>query len=176
MQFSISIRFRLNPYVLTPMFCFLFFTFVLCDSVFSDDHYIGGPVDVWALGVLLYFMVIGNMPFRAPTVPSLRSAVLKGDFCLPALLSLPCLRLIRKCAIFTHPLAHRIIYNNSIYRTYSSTCAIPTANNRPNFNQPMDKPSEYHIGKCTGAADKANRNEKSALVGTGTVAPQKCRR
>lgn len=73
--------------------------------MFSDDHYIGGPVDVWALGVLLYFMVIGNMPFRAPTVPALRSAVLKGDFCLPAVLSLPCLRIIRKylaIQIFCH--------------------------------------------------------------------------
>lgn len=65
-------------------------------SVFSDDSYVGGPVDVWALGVLLYFMVIGNMPFRAPTVPALRSAVLRGDFSLSASLSLPCLRLIRK--------------------------------------------------------------------------------
>lgn len=68
----------------------------MIDSVFSDDHYIGGPVDIWALGVLLYFMVVGNMPFRAPTVPALRSAVLRGDFNLPAVLSLPCLRLIRK--------------------------------------------------------------------------------
>lgn len=41
-------------------------------------------------------MVIGNMPFRAPTVPALRAAVLKGDFCLPSHLSLPCTRLIRK--------------------------------------------------------------------------------
>ena len=65
-------------------------------ELFSDDHYVGSFVDVWALGVLLYFMVIGNMPFRAPTVPALRSAVLKGDFSLPAVLSLPCLRLIRK--------------------------------------------------------------------------------
>lgn len=68
----------------------------MTDLVFSDDHYIGGPVDIWALGVLLYFMVVGNMPFRAPTVPALRSAVLRGDFNLPAVLSLPCLRLIRK--------------------------------------------------------------------------------
>lgn len=68
-------------------------------ELFSDDHYIGGPVDIWALGVLVYFMVIGNMPFRAPTVPALRAAVLKGEFCLPSHLSLPCTRLIRKAQI-----------------------------------------------------------------------------
>lgn len=68
--------------------------------MFSDDSYVGGPVDVWASGVLLYFMVIGNMPFRAPTVPALRTAVLRGDFSLPATLSLPCLRLIRKFALY----------------------------------------------------------------------------
>lgn len=121
----------------------LFFTFspsgigmfVCVCAVFSDDHYVGGPVDVWALGVLLYFMVIGNMPFRAPTVPSLRSAVLKGDFCLPALLSLPCLRLIRKWSspqpIHSHSLSPFSNTNTNfpIFRAYSSTCAISAANN-----------------------------------------------
>lgn len=65
-------------------------------ELFSDDHYLGGPVDVWALGVLVYFMVVGNMPFRAPTVPALRSAVLRGDFSLSTHLSLAFIRLIRK--------------------------------------------------------------------------------
>lgn len=65
-------------------------------ELFSDDHYIGAPVDVWALGILLYFMVVGNMPFRAPTIPGLKAAILKGDYLLPGQLSLPCIRLIRK--------------------------------------------------------------------------------
>lgn len=70
-------------------------------ELFSDDHYIGGPVDVWALGVLLYFMVVGNMPFRAPTVPALRSAVLKGDYTLPPQLTMPCNRVIQRILVHT---------------------------------------------------------------------------
>ncbi|KAG4072994.1 hypothetical protein HA402_009413 [Bradysia odoriphaga] len=70
-------------------------------ELFSDDHYIGGPVDVWALGVLVYFMIVGNMPFRAPTVPALRTAVLSGDFSLPSHLSLPCIRLIQRILVHT---------------------------------------------------------------------------
>ncbi|SPP79908.1 blast:Serine/threonine-protein kinase NIM1 [Drosophila guanche] len=68
-------------------------------ELFSDDHYIGAPVDVWALGILLYFMVVGNMPFRAPTIPGLKSAILKGDYLLPGQLSLPCIRLIQRVLI-----------------------------------------------------------------------------
>lgn len=68
-------------------------------ELFTEDHYIGGLVDIWALGVLLYFMVLGNMPFRAPTVPALRTAVLKGEYVLPNTLSQPCSRLIREYRI-----------------------------------------------------------------------------
>ncbi|KAH8393515.1 hypothetical protein KR200_003710 [Drosophila serrata] len=74
-------------------------------ELFSDDHYIGAPVDVWALGILLYFMVVGNMPFRAPTIPGLKAAILKGDYLLPGQLSLPCIRLIQR--ILIHIPAHR---------------------------------------------------------------------
>ncbi|GAB0087193.1 NIM1 [Sergentomyia squamirostris] len=68
-------------------------------ELFSDDDYVGKPVDVWALGVLLYFMIIGNMPFRAPTVPALRASVLKGDYLLPGHLTLPLIRLIQRILV-----------------------------------------------------------------------------
>ncbi|XP_053673161.1 MAP/microtubule affinity-regulating kinase 3 [Anopheles nili] len=70
-------------------------------ELFSDDHYIGGPVDVWALGILLYFMLEGYMPFKAPTVPLLRTAVLKGEFVISTSLSTPCCRVIQRILVHT---------------------------------------------------------------------------
>lgn len=99
-------------------------------ELFSDDHYIGAPVDVWALGILLYFMVVGNMPFRAPTIPGLKAAILKGDYLLPGQLSLPCIRLIRECRDGRETGESFFLFSYPSCRTHPYTCARPAAHHR----------------------------------------------
>ncbi|XP_051960423.1 serine/threonine-protein kinase NIM1 [Xyrauchen texanus] len=64
-------------------------------ELFKDEYYIGPPVDVWAMGILLFFMVTGTLPFPADTVAKLRLSVLEGAYALPTWVSAPCQRLIK---------------------------------------------------------------------------------
>ena len=47
-------------------------------------------MDIWALGVLLYFMVIGHMPFKGSTVAALKRSILSGQFDVPGTLADSC--------------------------------------------------------------------------------------
>ena len=64
-------------------------------ELFKDEHYIGPPVDTWALGIMLYFMVTGVMPFRADTVAKLKKCILDGQFTIPSYVSSGCQQLIK---------------------------------------------------------------------------------
>lgn len=63
-------------------------------ELFQDESYVGPYVDLWALGILLYFMVTSQMPFKANNVSQLKKTIINGDYTIPAYVSQTCQDLI----------------------------------------------------------------------------------
>lgn len=62
-----------------------------CGSIFyaapellsGESFYYGVYVDIWAFGVLLYYMLVGQLPFNADTPRAVKQKILRGVYEVP---------------------------------------------------------------------------------------------
>ena len=69
----------------------------IAPEIITDEGYEGFFVDVWSLGVLLYAMICGTVPFKAPNMEDLHELIKKADFSYPWELTDSAKALINSC-------------------------------------------------------------------------------
>lgn len=111
-------------------------------ELFRDSYYYGEYVDIWALGILLYFTVTGTMPFRAETVGKLKRKILLGHYTVPSHVSLDFKHLIQ--SILRLDPKQRISLHDIAQSSWLTGVSLPSRNSFLNLNPASIVRKEAH--------------------------------
>ena len=71
----------------------------IAPEIIADEGYEGFFADIWSLGVVLYAMLCGTVPFKAPNMKELHKLILSGKYTFPVELSPDAKDLIEKLLV-----------------------------------------------------------------------------
>ncbi|CAO3596627.1 unnamed protein product [Absidia cylindrospora] len=104
--------------------------------------YNGPEVDIWSLGVVIYVMVTGSVPFDDKSMPGLHEKIKRGEVSYPAHLGEECVDLLRR--IFITDPAQRIYLSDIALHPWMNLELPPIRNYLP-IRQPLSLPLDQRI-------------------------------
>lgn len=68
--------------------------FYAAPEMIRGQPYCGPEVDIWSMGVILYALLAGRLPFESPAISDLYKEIGKGEYAVPAHFSQGAVQLI----------------------------------------------------------------------------------
>nr|DBA20338.1 TPA: hypothetical protein GDO54_017129 [Pyxicephalus adspersus] len=112
-------------------------------ELFQGKRYNGPEVDVWSLGVILYTLVSGSLPFDGQNLKELRERVLRGKYRIPFYMSTDCESVLRRFLVL-NPSKRCTLENEGGESRSDSTLSLTRARVTSDVTNGATKSSSTH--------------------------------